>query len=548
MEKNITPGKENIKLKFWQNFLISLSIFLLLSVFFGKKPEELPTITYKKSEIIKQIPRVLKPFNTKLLSGNFNTNGIRLDDLELKNYHETLNSSSNIKMFSHSEDKNKSSFIAFGFLGTNDRINYPTYITNWKLIEHSDNSIKLEWINKNKIKFIRHFLFDDKYMLTVEDKIINNSSEVISFYPYIRLVQFIDMKKITPRSHTGFIGFLNNNLIEYIYNKITTSKDLQFNSKDGWFGFVSDYFMSIIIPEPNKSNFTVRVLDITTPTKEKNTIRQFQTDYTGDEVVLNKSNSVSISSKIYIGSKKQEFIEQYAKDFTIQKFDLVIDYGYFYILAKPFTKILKWFYSLSGNFGIAIILFTILIRLLLFPIAQKSFRSMERIKKLQPEIQRLQALYAGNKQMLNMEIAMLYKKRGINPLSGCMPILLQIPVFYALYKSLVVSIEMRHAPFLLWIKDLSASDPSNILNLFGLLPFTPYNWLPTIGILPILMALSIYLQQKLRPIPTTDPVQTKVMKFLPFILMFVFAKFPSGLLLYWIVNNLLSIIQQKFIK
>ena len=227
---------------------------------------------------------------------------------------------------------------------------------------------------------------------------------------------------------------------------------------------------------------------------------------------------------------------------------MVIDYGYFYILSKPFTLILKWFYDITGNFGFSIILFTVLIRALLFPIAQKSFKSMKKMKAMQPEMKRIQTMYANNKQMMNMQLAMLYKKSGVNPLSGCLPLLIQIPVFFALYKSLVISIEMRQAPFILWINDLSAPDPTSIFNLFGLLPFTPYAWLPNIGVLPILMGVTMYIQQQMQPMAGMDETQAKVMEFLPFIFVIMFGGFPSGLLLYWIVNNILSILQQKFIK
>ena len=241
-------------------------------------------------------------------------------------------------------------------------------------------------------------------------------------------------------------------------------------------------------------------------------------------------------------------ISKYETEYSIPKFDLVIDYGYFYILSKPFTIILKWFYELTGNFGFAIILFTLLIRLLLFPIAQKSFKSMKKMKEMQPEMKRIQTMYANNKPMMNMQLAMLYKKSGINPLSGCLPLLIQIPVFFALYKSLIISIEMRQAPFILWIHDLSAPDPTSIFNLFGLLPFTQYSWLPSIGVLPLLMGISMYIQQKMQPVSGMDPTQMKMMHLLPWIFVIVFAGFPSGLLLYWIVNNILSILQQKFIK
>ncbi|MDE6224057.1 MAG: membrane protein insertase YidC, partial [Alphaproteobacteria bacterium] len=340
-------------------------------------------------------------------------------------------------------------------------------------------------------------------------------------------------------------------LEEHTYNKISKEKTAEFSSKNGWLGFGSDYFMTILIPNQNNS-FTARVLElqeseIPTP-QSKTNYKQFQADYVRDIITIEHDKSEEITSQIYIGAKVSSIISKYEEKFSIPKFDLVIDYGYFYILSKPFTIILKWLDKLTGNFGLAIILFTIMIRAILFPIAQKSFKSMEKMKKMQPEMKRIQTLYANNKQQMNIELAMLYKKSGVNPLSGCLPLLLQIPVFLALYKSLVISIEMRQAPFFGWIQDLSAPDPTTIFNLFGLLPFEPWVWLPHIGILPAIMGITMYFQQALQPAMSADPTQAKIMKFLPLIFTVMFAGLPSGLILYWTVYNILSIIQQKYIR
>ena len=388
-------------------------------------------------------------------------------------------------------------------------------------------------------------------MLTVKDKIINNSKEDFELFPYARAVYSHNMYEAPKSSHIGFVGLLDGKLEEYTYNKITKEKTKEFSSKNGWLGFGSDYFMTVLIPQQN-SPFTARVLELSNselPTpKAKTNYKQFQADYVRDIINIKKGSSEEITSQIYIGAKVSSIISQYEEKFSIPKFDLVIDYGYFYILSKPFSIILKWLDKLTGNFGLAIILFTIMIRAILFPIAQKSFKSMEKMKKMQPEMKRIQTLYANNKQQMNIELAMLYKKSGVNPLSGCLPLLLQIPVFLALYKSLVISIEMRQAPFFGWIHDLSVADPTTIFNLFGILPFTPWAWLPHIGILPIIMGITMYIQQSLQPAMSADPTQAKIMKFLPLIFTIMFAGLPSGLVLYWTVNNILSIIQQKFIR
>lgn len=558
MEKNVTPNKEIQKPSFFKTFIYVFSLFLIFNMLFGKKKEELPTINPLTLTKKIEVKRNLIPFETDSLKGNFNSVGLRIDDVFLKNYKTSLKKDApNVELLKYIKDEDKSneksSYVEFGLLGANDNQNlFPTNMTNWKIVSKTKDSITLSWSNSQNVKFLRHLSFDDKYMLTVNDKIINNSNIDVEFFPYARIVKSKDMNAPISSSHTGFVGYLNNTLEEYRYEKIDSIKSEEFNSKDGWLGFGSDYFMTVLIPNQNDKNFTARVLELDTPTipntEKKSSYKQFQTDYVKDLVSVAPNKEIEIISRVYLGAKEASVISKYEEKYSIPKFDLVIDYGYFYILSKPFTQILKWFYDFTGNFGVAIILFTILIRALLFPIAQKSFKSMEKMKKMQPEMKRIQAMYANNKPMMNMQLAMLYKKSGINPLSGCLPMLIQIPVFFALYKSLIISIEMRQAPFIWWIKDLSQPDPTSIFNLFGLLPFTPYTWLPQLGVLPLLMGLTMYIQQKLQPMVSTDETQAKIMKYLPFIFIIMFAGLPSGLLLYWTVNNILSILQQKYIK
>ena len=548
MEKNVTPNKQ--KPSFFKTFLYVFSVFLILHMLFGPKPTPTEGVNIPQTKR-KEIERNLIPFKTQSLTGNFNTNGIRLDNVILTKYKQTLDKDSpNVELLKYRSEDNtdeKSSYIELSFLSnSSDSSLLPSYETRWEIISKTNNSITLSWTNKNKVEFIRTLSFDENYMLTVKDTINNKSKETVELYPYARVVYAHNTLSAPSSSHTGFVGFLDGNLEELTYSDISKNKNQEFNSKNGWLGFGSDYFMTILIPNQNNENFTSRILEL--ENQQNSTIKQFQADYVRDIVKIEKNQSKDITSHIYIGAKVQSIIEKYETEFSIPNFDLVIDYGSFYILSKPFTQILKWFYDLSGNFGVAIILFTILIRALLFPIAQKSFKSMEKMKKMQPEMKRIQTLYANDKQRMNLELAMLYKKSGVNPLSGCLPLLLQIPVFFALYKSLVISIEMRQAPFFGWIKDLSVADPTSIFNLFGLLPYQPWNWLPQIGILPILMGITMYIQQIMQPAMSTDETQAKIMKFLPLLFTIMFAGLPSGLVLYWTVNNILSIVQQKYIK
>jgi YidC/Oxa1 family membrane protein insertase len=359
-------------------------------------------------------------------------------------------------------------------------------------------------------------------------------------------VQAYDAASPRSSAHTGFIGYLGHSLEEHTYRDLM-KKGVELASEDGWLGFGSDYFMTVMIPAPDGRAFTARALDL--PRRDTSSpAHQFQADYVGDGVFVPAGGEAEITSRIYIGAKESDAIAKYERELGIPKFDLVIDYGSFYVLAKPFTQMLKFLHRFTGNFGWAIVIFTILIRLLLFPIAQKSFKSMEKMKKLQPEMKRIQAMYANDKGRMNMEMAMLYKSRGVNPLSGCLPILLQLPVFIALYKALVISIEMRHAPFALWVRDLSAPDPTSVFNLFGALPYTPWSWLPALGLLPIIMGITMYAQQAMQPATGMDPAQAKVMKFLPLIFTLLLAGFPSGLVLYWTVSNVFSIIQQRYVR
>ena len=558
MEKNITPNQKLNRPSFWHTFVYVFSIFLILQLIFGRKNETLPTINPLSKTKPQKIARKLIPFSTDSLNGNFNSVGLRVDDVILKKYKVSLDKNSkNIELLKYIDsEKNsneKSSYMEFGFIPTGDDLSlFPTNATIWNVVSHTNNSVTLSWKNSRGLTFQRLLTFDNDYMLTVTDTIKNNSQSEVSFYPYARIVASNNMSKPVSNSHTGFIAYLGNNLHEEKYQQISSSKPLEFNSNNGWLGFTSDYFMTILVPSENSKSFTARVLKLpqTTEIKTKSSeqFAQFQSDYVKDIVIIPSKSDITIVNHAYIGAKVPSIISKYETEYSIPKFDLVIDYGYFYILSKPFTIILKWFYELTGNFGFAIILFTLLIRLLLFPIAQKSFKSMKKMKEMQPEMKRIQTMYANNKPMMNMQLAMLYKKSGINPLSGCLPLLIQIPVFFALYKSLIISIEMRQAPFILWIHDLSAPDPTSIFNLFGLLPFTQYSWLPSIGVLPLLMGISMYIQQKMQPVSGMDPTQMKMMHLLPWIFVIVFAGFPSGLLLYWIVNNILSILQQKFIK
>jgi YidC/Oxa1 family membrane protein insertase len=552
MQKNVTNSAEPRRLDLLKILLWVFTAYILVQLFFQPEKIAIPPQGVDISSL-KEAKRSLVPFETPALKGNFNAVGLRLDDISLARYRVGKEAGSpNVEMLKFVKDEKasaeRSSYLEFGLLGAEEESYlFPNNRTEWRIAARTPSSIALEWTNASGVLFTRTLAFDDEYMLTVRQKVANRSKSEIGFYPYARIVQASDMSARQSAAHTGFVGYIGGRLEEHAYRDLS-KKGFEAQSVGGWFGFGSDYFMTVLIPEASGGTFTARALELRQAPAPGSNVRQFQADYVMDGVFVPAGGERELVSRIYIGAKESDVIAKYEKEFSIPKFDLVIDYGWFYILAKPFTQVLKFLYKFTGNFGWAIVLFTLLIRLLLFPVAHKSFKSMEKMKKLQPEMKRIQAMYANDKARLNMELAMLYKKSGVNPLSGCLPILLQLPVFIALYKALVVSIEMRQAPFVLWMQDLSASDATNIFNLFGLLPYEPWSWLPSLGLLPVVMGLTMYAQQAMQPAMGADPVQAKLMKFLPLIFTLLLAGFPSGLVLYWTVSNVFSIIQQKYIK
>jgi YidC/Oxa1 family membrane protein insertase len=549
MEKNVTNGGAAKRPDFLKILLWVFTAYILAQVIFRPKEIAIPPQGADLSGL-KEAKRILVPFETASLRGNFNSAGLRLDDVALKDYRESREKDSpNVELLRHVADGDgsvdKSSYVEFGLLGAEEESYlFPNKGTEWRVAERTPSSISLEWTNANGAVFGRELSFDDKYMLTVRQKVLNRSKSEIGFYPYARVVRAHDIAAGRAAAHSGFAGYLGGRLEELTWRDLD-KKGAEFQSSGGWLGFGTDYFMTMLVPGEGGA-FTARASELSKG--GASSIRQFQADYVRDAVIVPPGEEAETVSHIYIGAKESDAIARYERELAIPKFDLVIDYGSLYILAKPFTQMLKFLHKFTGNFGWAIVIFTILIRLLLFPVAQKSFKSMEKIKKLQPEMKRIQTLYANDRQRMNMELAMLYKTRGVNPLSGCLPILLQLPVFIALYKALIVSIEMRQAPFVLWIADLSAPDMTSVFNLFGLLPYTPWSWLPQIGLLPVLMGFTMWAQQAMQPAMGADSAQMKFMKFLPLIFTLLLAGFPSGLVLYWTVSNVFSIVQQKYMK
>ena len=493
---------------------------------------------------------------TPSVTGSINLQGAILDDLTLSNYKVSMEEGSkNIDLLSPDGTANPY-YIEFGWKALNNQsTQLPNLETIWEANSSNltpGNSVRLSWTSSENNTFIMNFTVDENYMFSVKQEVINNSSSKLEIYPY-RLIKRIN----TPKTinffilHEGLISLVNDELLEKGYDDLLDDCSSSMPIKDsfcdakaqgGWLGFTDKYWMSVLIPDPNEPiNVNYR--------HGNNGRDSYRMGYVGQVFNVAPGNSISYNGKVFAGAKKLDILSQYDKSLSIERFTDSIDWGWFAFLTKPVSYAINWFYGYAGNFGLAIIAFTILMRLILFPLAHASFKSMAKMKKLQPEMQRLKETYPNDRQKMQQELMALYKKEGANPVAGCLPILVQIPIFFSLYKVLFVTIEMYHTPFYGWIHDLSAPDPLGILTVFGLISWDVPGALSiiNIGILPIIMGLTMWLQQKLNPAPA-DATQAKIFALLPFVFTFVLAGFAAGLVLYWSVNNILSIAQQWFIQ
>jgi YidC/Oxa1 family membrane protein insertase len=479
------------------------------------------------------------------LTGSISLKGLRFDDLILRKYKQDLSKDSpDVVLFSPASSEN-AYFAEMGWVSNLSNVNVPNSETIW----HSDSDlltpsspINLFWVNDDGVKFLVTISVDENYLFNIEQTIVNKSDKDIPVQSYGLINRkYISVEKAVNILHQGPIGCINESLEEYSYDNIKDKKSEKFApSIVDWIGITDKYWLASLIPDKinqYSASFSYAV---------KQGVERFQVDFISPIQIIKQGENFTISQKLFAGAKKVDLLDKYEKQYNIKLFDRAIDFGWFYIITKPVFYAMNFFYLYVGNFGISILIVTVLIKLLMFTLANKSYRSMKKMKNLQPEVERIKGLYSDDKVRLNQEIMGLYKKEKVNPVAGCLPILVQIPVFFSIYKVLYVTIEMRQAPFYGWIKDLSAPDPTTIFNLFGLIPFSPPSFL-MIGAWPILMALTMFLQQRMSPEPA-DPVQAQVMKFMPLIFLVMFSSFPAGLLIYWSWNNILSIIQQYYIN
>ena len=539
---------------------LSAAVIIIYSLFFQPDPEIIKknlvqqekiesntdTPSLEKNENFTKISRqdALKEndrvqFENNSIVGSISLKGAVIDDLIFKEYNLELNGNKKVTLLSP-RNVDDGYVIESGFVTTNKNVDVPNASTIWKVLGNkrltNNSPIKLTWSNSQGITFEKHITLDNQFLFTVKEKIVNTSNKSYNFYSYGQIIR----NKIPEISgfyilHEGFLSVLDDELIEEDYDDIQEKKFTR-TAQEGFVGISDKYWITSIIPQKGK--------EFKTTFDYKNKFRANFISTEGTEVGPNSYIEEKI--QIITAAKRVKIIDGYAENLKINKFDLVIDWGFMYFITKPLFFALDYFFKLLGNYGLAIIAVTVCIRLAFFPLANFSFKSMGKMKLLAPEMARLKELHKDDKMKLQQAMMALYKKEKVNPMSGCLPILVQIPVFFAFYKILFVTLEMRHMPFYGWVKDLSDRDPTSVFNLFGLIPWDPPSFL-LIGAWPIIMGITMFIQQKLNPTPP-DPIQAKIFMFFPLFLTVILAPFAAGLVIYWSFNNIFTMIQQYIVQ
>jgi YidC/Oxa1 family membrane protein insertase len=499
-----------------------------------------------RSQAIAAAPRIA--IHSPRLSGSIDLKGGRLDDLVLNDYRETVDPSSpNIVLLSPVGAAN-AYYADFGWVAQEPGVALPNAETVWQAEGDQlapGHAVTLTWDNGQGLKFERRFELDENFMFKVTQRVENTSGQTVTLFPYGLVARYGTPHLLNIYVvHEGLLGVLDGKLQEVKYKDLREKNKIDYASTGGWLGITDKYWLVALIPD-QKAKITARFGHALQGKTDL-----YQADYRGDATPLTSGGSTETTTRLFAGAKVVNLLDRYGDQDGIPLFNRAVDFGYLFFLTIPIFHVLDFLYGLIGNFGLSILALTVLIRLLLFPLANKSYKAMSKMKALGPEMTKLKERFKDDKAKMQQEIMALYKREKVNPAAGCLPILIQIPIFFSLYKVLSVTIEMRHAPFFGWIQDLSAKDPTSILNLFGLLPYHvpdlgPIN-LINIGIWPLVMGFTMWMQQRLNPAPP-DPVQAKIMAFLPVIFTLMLGQYTAGLVIYWAWNNTLSVAQQRFI-
>jgi len=482
---------------------------------------------------------------TPAIIGSINLTGARLDDLKLREYRETVDPDSPIITLFSPSDTRDGYFTELGYIPNESIGTVPGANTQWTLASGDKLSqqtpVTLSFTNDKGVTFTRTISVDDHYMLTVTDKIDNTTAAPVTLAPYGRVIR--NNKPATPSVwviHEGFIGVMgaDGSLNEHTYANIEKEQFTSDKAAGGWLGITDKYWAATIIP-PQTLPFVARFSHFT------NGQASYQADYKGDDLTIQPGQSTELKNMVFAGAKEVPLVSRYATEYSIPLFDRLIDWGWFWFLTKPMFQLMDFFFRHVGNFGVAILLTTVVVKALFFPLASKQYASMANMKRMQPKMEELKAKFGDDRMGLQQAMMALYKEEKINPIAGCWPVLLQIPIFFSLYKVIYVTIEMRHAPFFGWIQDLSAPDPTSLFNLFGALPYDVPHAL-MIGVWPLVMGVTMFLQMRMNPTPP-DPTQAMIFTWMPLVFTFMLASFPAGLVIYWAWNNTLSVTQQAII-
>ncbi|MFZ4761750.1 MAG: membrane protein insertase YidC [Alphaproteobacteria bacterium] len=508
-----------------------------------------PDVAAEKAVVV---PAQRVPFHNEKISGSLSLQGGRFDDVVLSNYYTHVDKKEHVRLLSVGDDTQKPHHVEFGWLAAgNQSTRLPDAQTIWQLdgasaraselVLEPSKPLSLFWDNGQGVIFRKTINVDHDYLFTVDLSVENKTNASVSVAPYGLISrQEIPASLGTFILHEGPLAVIDGVLNNENYNDVKPDAKKELKGAISWLGMTDKYWLSAIIPA-NGENGDVRyqqgLLGKDRPF--------YQVDFLGTPRAVEAGQKITYQQKFFIGAKEITLLDKYKKEQGITNFDLAVDFGWFYFLTKPFFYVLYWLSHHLGNLGLAILAFTIILRAAVFPLANRSFKAMSKMKMVAPKLEELKKTHADDKAKMQQEIMALYQREGANPLSGCWPMFLQIPIFFALYKVLLVAIEMRHAPFYGWIQDLSTADPTSIFNLFGLIPWNPPGFL-MIGAWPLIMGATLFLQQKLNP-PPADPVQRDVMMLMPLLMIFTLSHAPAGLVIYWSWTNILSMLQQAVI-